>query len=95
MAAGLNRLGRRETTLAVTGTVVSRQPVCGLPEARSRAKIVRMYLDLAQVAAAEFGDEARNVAAGNAALAGIAASDAICCVRLNKRHRGQDPMPLT
>lgn len=49
-----------------------------------------MYLDLTQVAAAESGDEARNVAAGNAVLAGIAASDAICCVRLNKRHRGQD-----
>jgi len=49
-----------------------------------------MYMDLARVAAAEFGDEARNVAAGNAVLAGIAASDAICCVRLNKRHRGQD-----
>lgn len=32
-------------------------------------------------------DEARNVAAGNAVLAGIAASDAICCIRL-----GNDPV---
>jgi len=30
------------------------------------------------------------VAAGNAVLAGIAASDAICCVRLGCRHRGED-----
>jgi len=49
-----------------------------------------MYLDLAEVAAGETGDEARNVAAGNAVLAGIAASDAICCIHLNRRHRGQD-----
>lgn len=49
-----------------------------------------MYLELAAVAAAEPGDAARNVAAANAVLAGIAASDVICCVRLNKRHRGQD-----
>ncbi|MGH9063469.1 MAG: hypothetical protein ACRDZQ_08050 [Acidimicrobiales bacterium] len=34
----------------------------------------------------EFG----NVAAGLAVLAGIAASDAICCSRLGYRHRGED-----
>lgn len=49
-----------------------------------------MYLDVAETAAAEEGDEARNVAAGNAVLAGIAASDAICCVRLGRKPRGQD-----
>jgi hypothetical protein len=43
-----------------------------------------------ELAADEPGDEARNVAAGNAVLAGIAAADAICCLRLGKRHRGQD-----
>jgi hypothetical protein len=32
-----------------------------------------MYLDVAEIAEAEEGDEARNVAAGNAVLAGIAA----------------------
>jgi hypothetical protein len=31
-----------------------------------------------------------NVAAGLAVLAGIAASDAICCVRLGLMHRGPD-----
>jgi len=30
------------------------------------------------------------VAAGLAVLAGIAASDAICCARLRSRHRGDD-----
>lgn len=49
-----------------------------------------MYLDVAEIAAAGEGDEARNVAAGNAVLAGIAASDAICCIRLGRRPRGQD-----
>jgi len=69
---------------------VTRQPRCGPAEGRNRAKVARMYLDVAELAGAEPGDEARNVAAGNAVLAGIAASDAICCVRLGKRHRGQD-----
>jgi hypothetical protein len=49
-----------------------------------------MYLEVAQLAADEQLDEARNVAAGNAVLAGIAASDAICCIALGRRHRGQD-----
>ncbi len=31
-----------------------------------------------------------NVTAGLAVLAGIAASDAICCVRLGHYHRGED-----
>lgn len=31
-----------------------------------------------------------NVTAGLAVLAGIAASDAICCARLGRRHRGDD-----
>jgi len=35
-------------------------------------------------------DELLTVAAGNAVLAGVAASDAICCVRLGRRHRGAD-----
>lgn len=49
-----------------------------------------MYLEVARLAAAETGDHAHNVAAGNAVLAGIAASDALCCIRLGSRHRGQD-----
>jgi hypothetical protein len=69
---------------------MSRQAVCGLPEARTRAKIARKYLEMAELADSEEAAEAKNVAAGNAVLAGIAASDAICCARLHRRHRGQD-----
>jgi hypothetical protein len=35
-------------------------------------------------------DEYLNVTAGLAVLAGIAASDSICCARLGRRHRGDD-----
>lgn len=69
---------------------MSRQPPCGPAEARKRAKVARTYLEMAELAAGGPGDEARNVAAGNAVLAGIAAADAICCSRLGQRPRGQD-----
>jgi hypothetical protein len=69
---------------------VSRQADCGIPEARARAKIARKYLEMAELAQTEDLAEAKNVAAGNAVLAGTAASDAICCTRLRRRHRGQD-----
>lgn len=68
----------------------ARQPPCGPPEARARARIARAYLEIARDSA-EGTDELRgNVAAGNAVLAAIAASDAICCLRLGRRHRGPD-----
>jgi anaerobic glycerol-3-phosphate dehydrogenase len=35
-------------------------------------------------------DEHLNVASGNAVLAGIAASDSICCMRLSRMQRGSD-----
>lgn len=69
---------------------MKRQPACGETQARSRAKVARIYLDIAQLTAGEQDDASRNVAAGNAVLAGIAAADAICCVHLGKRSRGQD-----
>jgi hypothetical protein len=43
------------------------------------------------------GDEARNVAAGNAVLAAIAPSDALTCLRLGRHSRGrrhQEPAAL-
>ena len=70
---------------------MSRQPSCGLTEAEKRARIARMYLDVAEIAAAEEGDEARNVAAGNAVLAGIGASDAICCAPRSAPTRSGPP----
>ncbi|GAA5121872.1 hypothetical protein [Haloechinothrix salitolerans] len=42
-----------------------------------------------QAAVVRSRDEARNVAAGNAVLAGIAASDAICCIRLGSVTAGK------
>jgi hypothetical protein len=44
---------------------------------------------LAEQAAGQDSDEARNVAAGNAVLAAIAASDALTCLRLGRHSRGQ------
>ncbi|MHB8661983.1 MAG: hypothetical protein ACYDH6_04775 [Acidimicrobiales bacterium] len=63
---------------------MTRQPACGPADARLRAKVARAYLDVAETAAEERVDEARNVAAGNAVLAAIAAADAICCIRLGR-----------
>jgi hypothetical protein len=68
---------------------MTRQPPCGPAEAARRARMARLYLDLAEQAAAMGGDEARNVAAGNAVLAAVAAADALCCLRLGRYSRGQ------
>jgi hypothetical protein len=48
------------------------------------------YLIAAELATAETGGAWATVAAGNAVLAGIAASDAICCLRIGERCRGED-----
>jgi hypothetical protein len=48
------------------------------------------YLVAAELATAEVGGAWGTVAAGNAVLAGIAASDAICCLRLGERSRGEN-----
>lgn len=67
-----------------------RQPPCGRPEARARARLARGYLDTATLVADADSGLPRNVAAGNAVLAGIAASDALCCLRLGRRSRDSD-----
>jgi hypothetical protein len=64
---------------------------CGRQEARVRLTTARAYLEVASTVLAEQSrDEFLNVAAGLAVLAGIAASDAICCARLGSLHRGDD-----
>ena len=63
---------------------------CGKQEARVRLATARAYLEVASVRAEQSRDEFLNVAAGLEVLAGIAASDAICCARLRSRHRGDD-----
>jgi hypothetical protein len=68
---------------------VSRQAPCGPAEATRKARLARAYLDQAEQAAGGDNDEARTVAAGNAVLAAIAASDALTCLRLGRHSRGQ------
>jgi hypothetical protein len=70
---------------------MSRQSACGPTDARARSAVARRYLDVAELTAAEDDAAAwRNVAVGNAVLAGIAASDALCCARLGRRSRDAD-----
>lgn len=70
---------------------MNRQSSCGRPEAADRSLIAIKYLQVAEVAAAGKPDSAdRNVAAGNAVLAGVAAADALCCLRLGTRSRAAD-----
>jgi hypothetical protein len=69
----------------------SRTAECTSADARIRLKTARAYLEVADLVLGEKErEEYLNVAAGLAVLAGIAASDAICCARLRIRHRGDD-----
>jgi hypothetical protein len=64
---------------------------CGTAEARSRLRTACAYLEVAALVLDERDrDEYLNVSAGLSVLAGIAASDSICCTRLRSRHRGDD-----
>ena len=58
---------------------------CGLEQAKNRLDVAKQYQELAHLKAREKLGAARNVAVGNAVLAGIAASDAICCWHFGKR----------
>jgi hypothetical protein len=69
----------------------TRTSPCNADEARTRLRTARAYLDVAGSVLRERGrGEYLNVAAGVAVLAGIAASDAICGIRLGCLHRGED-----
>jgi hypothetical protein len=69
----------------------SRTAACDVTEGRTRFRTAQAYLNVAASVLDERDrDEYLNVAAGLAVLAGIAASDAICCIRLGCRHRGDD-----
>jgi hypothetical protein len=64
---------------------------CTPADGRSRTRTARAYLEVADLVLGERDrDEYLNVAAGLAVLAGIAASDAVCCARLRLRHRGDN-----
>lgn len=70
----------------------SRTVQCRPDEARRRLSTAKAYLDVAGSVLRERSqdDEYVNVAAGLAVLAGIAASDAICGIRLGRLHRSED-----
>ena len=68
---------------------MSREAPCGPAEARRRVRMARTYLDVSEQAELLESDEGRNVAAGNAVLAAIAAADGLCCLRLGRHARGQ------
>lgn len=59
-------------------------------DARTRLKTARMYLTAAELILEEPADESATVATGNAVLAGIAASDAICAHASGERYHGPD-----
>jgi len=63
---------------------------CGTREARQRLRSAHAYLEAAELILADNRDEFASVAAGNAILAGIAASDAICCKGIKKCFRGDN-----
>jgi hypothetical protein len=69
----------------------TRTSPCTSAEARSRLATALAYLETAELVLSERERaEFLSVSAGAAVLAGIGASDAICCVRLGRRHRGED-----
>ena len=64
---------------------------CEPHDARERLRHAKAYLEVAQLLDDQSGiDVWPVVAAGCAVLAGIAATDAICCTRINRHHRGDD-----
>jgi hypothetical protein len=76
----------------VTGR--ARRRPCTAEDARTRAAHARAYLEVAKLIRGDADKPEdlnfNHVAAGNAVLAAIAASDALCCRLLGERSRGQD-----
>ena len=71
-----------------------RRRPCTPADARTRVAHARAYLETAKLVRSETNrpDDVNfnHVAAGNAVLAAIAASDALCCKLLGERSRGKD-----
>lgn len=66
---------------------------CGRREAQARLVAARAFVSAAELVHTEPDDPVlplRGVAAANAVLAGVAAADVICCVRLGEMFRGED-----
>jgi triphosphoribosyl-dephospho-CoA synthetase len=67
-----------------------RQEACNRAAATNRLKHAVEFLELAELGSDEAATRFANASAALAVLAGIAASDAICCARLGTRSRSQD-----
>ncbi|MGA2876084.1 MAG: hypothetical protein ABSE82_11175 [Nitrososphaerales archaeon] len=67
-----------------------RTTTCDIKEARQRLRSAHAYLEAAELILADNREEFASVAAGNAILAGIAASDSICCKGIKKCFRGEN-----
>jgi hypothetical protein len=65
-----------------------RTQACDRADAAQRLQQALKFMEAARLTAED--EEYTSVAASLAVLAGIAASDAACCVALGKRSRGQD-----
>ncbi|CAN5898088.1 hypothetical protein BH23ACT10_BH23ACT10_03450 [soil metagenome] len=64
---------------------------CGRAQANARLDHARAFLEVAELVGTQDDDLATpNVTASLAVLAGIAASDAVCCLAVGQRSRGQD-----
>jgi hypothetical protein len=70
--------------------VKTRTQPCTPEQAHKRLVDARTFLELAELAGEDADLTSFNVAAANAALAGIAAADAACCFALGERSRGDD-----
>ncbi len=69
----------------------SRQARSGIIEARTRLRTAEAYLEVSKLVLDEQApEEFLSVSTGLAVLAGIAASDSICCARVGARYRGDD-----
>ena len=64
---------------------------CGRPQARARLAQAKKFVEVATMCLDDASDEwTASAAAALAVLAGIAASDAVCCIKLKERSRGQN-----
>ena len=69
---------------------MARTQKCDRKDASTRLAHARKFLEVAEIVPDDQIAESGSVAAALAVLAGIAASDAACCVALGRRSRGED-----
>ncbi len=67
----------------------ARTSPCTHSDVRTRLGQARLYLDVAELIDTVEGSTEHTAATGNAVLAAIAASDAICCEVAKERYRGE------